>query len=448
MGLWVAGDLFWEIQGWIHHTAPPFPYVADWFYIAGYPVGAAGLYLWSRARIHPQGRGPVIDAAIITSALGIVVWAFLIKPYADATGLAIGVRFAAIAYPLGDVLLVYVTLRLLVGPHLQGFAYRLLLTGLLTVLAADLAYGWLSLQGLYTGGGLADAGWLLSYVAIGAAALHPSAHSMTKGLRSARDLSFTRLSLLGASLLVVPFLVAWTGKGPVEGIEHFVIVGGSVVLVLLVLARLMDLVRQIHAQVAQLNSQRAVLEEALEERRELHARLEHQVMHDPLTDLANRPLFTDRLEQALKRSARNKDFTAVLFLDMDDFKSVNDTFGHAAGDALLCQIGDRVRDSLRSADTAARFGGDEFVLLLEAVQRDSEAILVAERLLQALSLPFEIGTQMLTMDASIGIATSSGDLIAAEELLSRADTAMYTAKRSGKNRCELYRMSMQMSEPA
>ncbi len=176
----------------------------------------------------------------------------------------------------------------------------------------------------------------------------------------------------------------------------------------------------------------------------LEDRLKHQAFHDPLTGLANRVLFTDRLRHALSRRPRTGVARlAVLFIDLDDFKMVNDSLGHGAGDDLLRFVADRIRSALRGFDTAARLGGDEFAVLLEDIVGPEEAVGVAERIVDSLRDPFPVRGHEVAMHASIGVATAGHAPIAAEELLRQADVAMYRAKERGKATLEIYEASMQ-----
>ena len=169
--------------------------------------------------------------------------------------------------------------------------------------------------------------------------------------------------------------------------------------------------------------------------REQEERLMRLALHDPLTNLANRTLFNNQLEQALARGKRTGSGVAVLFLDLDSFKPVNDTLGHEAGDQLLIRVAERLRATVRAGDTVARFGGDEFVLLLENVSNEGDVATAAAHILKAVHAPCLIGGQTVSISASIGYSICLGDeYIEAGELIRRADLAMYRAKSSGKNR--------------
>ena len=178
------------------------------------------------------------------------------------------------------------------------------------------------------------------------------------------------------------------------------------------------------------------------DRRELEDQLHHQAFHDPLTGLANRALFADRVEHALARSGRTRDSLAVLFLDLDDFKTVNDGIGHDAGDELLVAVAEALRGCLRPMDTAARLGGDEFAVLLEDLPDEAAARSVADRILAALSRSFLVRGREVVIGASIGIAGPADQETGVRELLRNADSAMYAAKRRGKGRHETYAPAM------
>lgn len=164
------------------------------------------------------------------------------------------------------------------------------------------------------------------------------------------------------------------------------------------------------------------------ERKRVEEELEFRAFHDPLTGLPNRALFLNRLEHALARSREHGDAVAVLFLDLDRFKLVNDSLGHEAGDQLLTGVAQRLASNIRTGDMVARFGGDEFTILLEQVQDVGEATRVAERLIEALDTPFTIAGREVNAATSIGIAVGAGQTTSAADFLRDADSALYRAK--------------------
>jgi len=172
------------------------------------------------------------------------------------------------------------------------------------------------------------------------------------------------------------------------------------------------------------------------ERRRLERELQYQAFHDSLTGLGNRALFQDRLDHAVQRSNRAGRRLTLFFLDVDNLKSINDTLGHAAGDAVLRASAERVRGCLRASDTAARIGGDEFGVLIEDMVHLGGSVVLAEQLLAACREPIQVDGNLLWTTLSIGITFDTPGA-SVEQLLQNADRAMYMAKKNGKDRFEI-----------
>jgi diguanylate cyclase (GGDEF)-like protein/PAS domain S-box-containing protein len=679
----------------------PFPSIGDGFYLAVYPVLMAGLWMLVRRRSGGRDVGGLVDAAILTVGLALPSWIALIAPYVHDHSLSPFARLVSVAYPLGDVLLLAVALRLALDGGRRSAAFHLMIGSIVCLLMTDFVYGLMILHGTYDHQLWLDAGWICFYVLWGAAALHPSMRTLTRPADREAVLTRFRLGLLTTASLIAPTLglandlhngdvdmavvrtaslilfglvivrmaglmrqqermlerervftkaglalVAATSRKEIDGVAVSAaldLVGpGNVALLcrvdanddvtvdscagtgrlglterlprevaaplltaaqddavaalapgaltalggqaplndrafaiavaidrpdraLLIVAgpsrlaqslqpslhalasevalaletvtltaevhrrqgeaRLGSLVRHANDLITVVGrdgvityqspsierllgykpdevtgsrfyelvtpSDRTRLQEVLDEdaavrgrpqavectlthrdgtarhfeilhtnllddehvggivlncrdvseRRAFEEQLTHQAFHDPVTKLANRALFGERVRHALARARREDRVIAVVFMDLDDFKMINDSLGHAAGDEVLLEVAKRLEASLRTSDTAARFGGDEFALLLEDSKDLAEAADIAERVLETLALPMTIGHTELTLRASIGIAIADGTSDA-EELIRDADAAMYIAKRDGKGAYRVFEPEM------
>jgi diguanylate cyclase (GGDEF)-like protein len=178
------------------------------------------------------------------------------------------------------------------------------------------------------------------------------------------------------------------------------------------------------------------------DRKRLESRLIHDALHDPLTGLANRVLLRDHLERALARQGRSPGVVALLFVDLDDFKRVNDSYGHAAGDEILVQVAARLVGAVRADDVVGRQSGDEFAVLLGRIVSVEEAVLAAERILRELRRPIPLGGRSIVVGGSIGIAFAAEEDATVEDLVTQADAAMYAAKHKGKGTYAVYETRM------
>ncbi len=199
---------------------------------------------------------------------------------------------------------------------------------------------------------------------------------------------------------------------------------------------------QVAARTDELKRTNNQLEGEISERRQAQSKLNYLAYHDPLTGLANRRCFIERLEESLQETARRNERLAVLFIDLDQFKQVNDSLGHGVGDELLVSVASRLSEHVRLIDMLARLGGDEFICLMEAVRSEDEVELLAREILAAFDYPFKLGDHELFLTASVGISQSPGDGDSVLALMRNADTAMYRAKALGRGNFHFYTPEM------
>jgi diguanylate cyclase len=412
--------------------------------VVAYLIGIGGYAMLIRARSPGRDRASLIDATVISTGVGMLAWVFLAAPYSVDASLPLVERVLSMVYVMLDVLVLALVIRMAIGAGDRGRAYLLMTAGWLVLVAADAARALLVLLGTYDPSSPVEAGWLVAYALWGAAVLDPSVATLTDPVPAPRTgLTRARLtSLAGASLMARAILAIQALRD--QRLDIPVIVAGCGLLFLLVLTRMAGLVRENEATVRELRGTEGVLWASLSELDALAAQLEHQAFHDSLTDLANRALFNDRVRHALARSRRDGSGLAVLFVDLDDFKVVNDSLGHGAGDRLLREVAGRLRSCLREHDTVGRLGGDEFAILAEDTDMDA-ARLLAERVIATLGAPFPLVGGQVIIRASVGIAADEGRGLDEAQLLRNADIAMYAAKSRGKGTDEVFQGSMLVS---
>ena len=403
-----AGDITYWWQSVVQHH-DVFPSYSDALYLAYYPALVFALLGLVRARRPGRDRPGLLDALILSTGAAMLSWVFLIVPYVRASDLSVLARSVSLAYPVADILVLGVLLRLTTGRGDRQPAYRLLVAGTAAMLAGDVVYALLELTIGYQPGNLVDATWQAMYALVGAAALHPGMAAISSRGANADEgrVRFGRLMALAVASLMAPAVLAieWLRGMP---IDVPLIVAGCAVLFLLVITRL-------HGLVALLS-------------RTLHA-VEEQATHDQLTGLANRRLFHRRWEQTLSTAGGP---SALLYVDLDGFKPVNDSLGHDAGDTLLVGVAGRLRLMVRAGDVVARLGGDEFAVILPWTDEPTAAE-VAERIVAALAEPFLVDGRPVYIGASVGVAAAPPGADPDTELR-RADGAMYAAKTAGRGR--------------
>jgi diguanylate cyclase len=389
---WGAGDVYWLVA-FTDKTEVPYPSIADGLYLAFYPFVYVGVVMLVRARVRRFHASQWLDGLAAALVVGAVGGAVLLPPILavseDGSVAEVG---ANLAYPLGDLVVLGLVTALagLMGWR-PGRAVGLLAAGCLTFALADSVYLFQVAGDSYTEGSVVDLFWPIGVIFMGLAAWQPATPAPTGRLEGWSVMLLPGTVALGAiSLLVYDHFAPTTVWSVCPAAAALVVC----------MARAGLTFRENIAQ----------------------------AVTDTLTGLPNRRLFHDRVEQAINRARRQGERAAVMIIDLDRFKEVNDTLGHHCGDLLLERIAHRLRATLRDSDTVARLGGDEFAVLLPTVPDAISAERVAMGLVDAISESIVVEGLSLDTEASIGIALFPDHGADVTELLQRADVAMYTAK--------------------
>jgi diguanylate cyclase (GGDEF)-like protein len=400
-----VGDCVYDYVGDVLHV-DPYPSAADLLYVLSYPLTVAGLMVLIRARTRGRDRVGLIDAAIVSTALGLPAWTFLLRPISATDHAGLVDLLLSVAYPVLDVLLIAMTARMATAPGARNLpAYQMLMLAQVVRLVPDMTFSVTSLTGAEFD--WFDGVWLLTYALTAAAALHPSMHRVDEPVQSRETtLSTPRLTLLTGASLLAPAVLAEQGLTNPTKIDWLGVTAGSTILFLLVVARMRLLLAQVHRQARQLDS------------------LAHL---DGLTGVPNRRSWDEALTHELAAARRSGATVVAGLVDLDYFKRFNDTYGHQAGDLLLKEAAAVWRAQLRDADRLARYGGEEFGLLLTGLPA-AEARDIVERLRA-------VTPRGQTFSAGLAEWDGTED---ADALLRRADEALYRAKETGRDRIELH----------
>jgi GGDEF domain-containing protein len=348
--LLTVGDVSYTVLALIGPEVP-YPSVADVFYLAGYLALVIGAIALVRGRTTGSERTSVIDAAIVTMGAAAAFWTTIMLPSISGASDPLAIT-VSLSYPAVDLLLLMVGLRTVLGGGAKPRFLQFLMAGLALYFVADVIYATAILDGTYVFGDPVDMGWIVGVLLVGCAVLHPSAmQPVVRVAKAESRLSAPRLALLAVAAFLAPALLLVVGDTGDPFVQAGLVLSWTV-LFGLVLVRMALSVDELGTSLIQ--------------RRRLQDDLAYQATHDSLTRLANRALFESRLESAVVPDPTG---TGLIFLDLDDFKTVNDTLGHATGDALLKTIAARLQREVRSTDLAARLGGDEFAILVEHCPR-------------------------------------------------------------------------------
>jgi diguanylate cyclase (GGDEF)-like protein len=403
---WAAGEAIWCYYELLVGRETPFPSLADAGFLIFPVLALAGLLIRPSAAFAGQGRVRVgLDAALVSASLFLITWITALGQVYRAGADSHFATVVSLAYPVSDLVLVTVAV-VVISYARTGYRSGLItiVAGLVCLSVADSGFAYLTAIGHYGAVNFIDAGWVAGFLVIAVAAvLDHTVHDDTVSALTPR------------TALLLPYLPATAAI--------------AIVLHQVSTKKLDSTTGWAAALLAIALVSRQVL--VLLDNRTLMSRISHQALHDVLTGLANRALFGDRLTHALELHRRDMRTVTVLLLDLDDFKTVNDTLGHPCGDELLVRVTERILATVRTGDTVARLGGDEFAILMED---GGDAMDTASRLLRSLDQPIAIAGLQLSVRASIGVATLSPgeDSVDATEMLKRADLAMYAAKHAGK----------------
>lgn len=396
LALAAIGHVIWY---WLDlHELEPFPSFADVFYLAVYPLLMGAL--WILGHDSARDDGALDDALIVGTSAAVIGWVLVIQPYMEDPSLSLSQLLVLGAYPVLDLILLPLVLRLVFLQKTRILSHIYLLLGMLAYLTADLLYAHGNLVGWYAPGGFTDGLWLMAYALSVAAAWHPSATLEPVVHTSNVELSRRSLLVPGVAAILVPTILLLTaGQDP-----DLVQVGAiaTIVSLLLLIHRMDGLLKETYRQ-----------SEALERL----ARL------DPLTGAANRRQLNDDLAREMARAERTGAPLGLALLDLDHFKQFNDTHGHSAGDALLQELVAAWQKDMRPSDVLARFGGEEFVVVLPETDMRAGSQ-VGERLRR--NVPQD-------QTCSVGLAVFQ-PRESADSFIHRADEALYAAKEAGRNR--------------
>jgi diguanylate cyclase (GGDEF)-like protein len=403
LSAYAAGNVLWS--AWVEHLKTvPIPSICDGLWLSFYPITYVGIVGFARSARQPRVQAGVwLDGLIAGAGLAAIGAALVLPPVlASATGGTVAVT-TELAYPIGDLLLAALVVGLLAlrGWRLER-AWGLLGGGFVLLAVADCMYGLQVANGASTPSAMTNLFYVVAVALLAFASWQPDSDERSPSLES-------------RWVLLVPagFMLAALGLLQYDHLHKLDLFAFALADVTLVAAILRSAV-------------------AFRDIRGL-GEARRQAATDDLTSLPNRRTFMQRAADAISAAQLTDGELSVVMMDLDNFKELNDTLGHHAGDALLRMIGPRLQSTLRTTDTVARLGGDEFAILLKTGNDQAALVQVAEKVLHALRAPFEVQGLALRLTASLGIATFPVDGRDETELLSRADMAMYQAKaaRSG-----------------
>jgi diguanylate cyclase (GGDEF)-like protein len=468
--MYTIGDILWMILEMIVKVTP-YPSIADIFYLANYPFFLIGTILLSTERysgIESLKRSLDILITLVAAMLGL--WFLLIQP-----ALAMGINnspmtiFLTIAYPVGDIVL-FIGLVWLLNNDPDKFTaipVLLLFGGIFSIIIFDTIYSYQSYIGTYQSSSYLNLGWVLSYLLLGLAGFHQRnfsrAEKMTNQQRqrviAAQNVSQNVLPYLPYLWMIFAYLLLHKDVESSVSRSYLALYIGVGVIIGLVVVRqfialfennrlnikLRTALEKVEQQAGVLEVTNRELETEIKHRVTIEKRLTYDALHDSLTDLPNRALFMKKLREAIEitRVMAEKTYS-VLYMDVDQFKVINDSLGHHMGDELLKILSLRLQNCLRSSDAIARLGGDEFVFLIENVPNENAVDFIVNRIRTELSSVIMLDEHPIFITTSIGVVWNLRGYESPENVLRDADLAMYHAKHLGKDRFEVFHEGLRL----
>lgn len=414
--IWTASGVAADLAGTTGDLTTDRTLVPDLLALPGYLLFGAALHGLHRARRPDREADTLIDGIMLAVGAALVVHELVIAPAMELPDTWLMARLAVAMYPALAICLLVTASRLAFGRD-RSVSFGLLLIGTAALVVGDVVYAFGQIGRFDAPTALLEVPYLVVPLCIGAAALHPSMRTVTLGGAAATTrLGPGRLLAVSAALFIPVLVLALHGAA--HGRHATVVL--SFVLTATAVARIVTAMR------AQASSQ---------------AEIYHQATHDDLTGLPNRPLITLRIDELLAHPSTGS--IALLFLDLDQFKFVNDSMGHGAGDTLLVQAADRIRRSVREQDIVGRMSGDEFVIVCAKLDA-AGATALADRIRDSLRHPFDLDQGEVFVTASIGITVTStpAPVGTAATLFQQADTAMYRSKDAGRDTTTIFDASM------
>lgn len=457
---------------WFFFDIPPKVFsvvsIVDLAYFFNYSFLFIGLGVFTIQRFNRlewMKRG--LDVSIVLVTLCLVFWICLIKPIlSHQTDPEARSLVFMLIYPLADLILLSANLAAMYfrPKKLSSRSLWLLLISIAVLTVSDYIYCTGLIKNAVYSKDLANIGWWYSTIFFSLAGISQAQPQKSKSKIVPADRKESLpVSTLSNLLIYFPYflvviayvLFIFYHNSPLNVTDELLlgvglIIGLVIIRQILVLYEnkqlvqsLTDVLGQLKIQTNDLDNSNQALQKEIEKRNLIQEKLSYDAMHDPLTGLSNRVLFTNRLQHAFDKNKRKPELDySVLFLDLDNFKSINDVLGHIAGDMALIELGQRLGKCIRAVDTLARFGGDEFVILLENNADRNNTLSVANRILHELERPFLHNDTKVVVTCSIGIVQSIQNYQNSDEVLRDVDIAMYTAKKTGKAKFEVFNIEM------